>query len=289
MPPSILYHANFLDWRTIRCGAAAGGTLISAKSDVYPYTISFIIPALNEERVVETVLKQVMERVGGRFADYEVILVDDGSTDRTGEIMERVTAGHEKVRVLHNPKNLGFGSSYQRGLREARFDYVMLLCGDGGLPAASLPAIFAQIGEADIVVPWMLNLREIKSLGRFLLSRIYTTLLNLLFGLRLHYYNGLPVHRRDLLQRIEITSGGFGFQAEILVKLIKSGCTFVEVGVNGAEEKGRSFAMRPGNWMSVGRTILHLIKEVNRFMPVPAEFVARRPIGSAAKRVAPPD
>jgi len=244
---------------------------------MYFYTISFIIPALNEEQVVGAVIEQVMEKVAGNFLDYEVILVNDGSTDRTGQIMEEAAARHERVRVLHNPRNLGFGNSYTRGLADARMDYVMLLCGDGGLPTASLPAIFEKIGAADIVIPWMTNLREIKSLGRYLLSQAYTILLNTAFGLRLHYYNGLPVHRRDLLQTITITSGGFGFQAEILVKLIKSGCSYVEVAVKGAEEKGRSFALRISNWLSVGRTIFHLAREVSRFVPISPEVIARRP------------
>lgn len=245
---------------------------------VYDYTISFIIPALNEEGVVETVIEQVMEKItAAQFLDYEVILINDGSTDRTGEVMELVAARHENVKVLHNAKNLRFGNSYKRGLSEARHDYVMLLCGDGGLPAASLPAIFECIGNADIVIPWMTNLREIKSLARYVLSRAYTILFNLMFGFRLHYYNGLPVHRRDLLQRIDITSGGFGFQAEILVKLLTSGCSYIEVGVQGAEEKKRSVAMRPRNWLSVSGTIVHLLLELVRFRRIPPEIIARRP------------
>ena len=179
--------------------------------------------------------------------------------------MDQLAKENSEVRVIHNPKNLGFGNSYQRGLQEARFDYVMLLCGDGGLPAASLPAIFEKIGTADIVVPWMVNLSEIKSAGRYLLSRSYTTLVNLCFGLRLNYYNGLPVYRRELLQKIAVTSGGFGFQAEILVKLIRSGASYVEVGVNGAEETRQSDALRIRNWLSVGRTVYHLFREVSRF------------------------
>lgn len=258
-------------------------TEIISGNGMYPYTISFIVPALNEERVVETFIEQMMERIAAaRFADYEVILVDDGSTDRTGEIMERAAARHKNVKVLHNATNLRFGNSFKRGLAEARFDYVALLCGDGGLPAASLPAIFDCVGKADIVVPWMTNMAEIKSPVRYFLSSAYTTLLNLTFGLQLKYYNGLPVHRRDLLQKIDITSGGFGFQAEILVKLIKSGATFIHVGVKGAEEKGRSFAMKPRNWISVARTFAHLLLEIWRFKRIPAEIVARRPASISA-------
>lgn len=235
---------------------------------MYPYTITFIVPALNEGLVVGSVIEQILEKVRGQFKDYEVILIDDGSVDATGRIMDEIAAANDKVRVIHNPRNMGFGNSYQIGLREAQFEYVMLLCGDGGLPAASLPPIFDKIGSADIVIPWMVNLREIKSRGRYLLSRAYTNLVNMLFGLKLHYYNGLPVHRRDLLERISVTSGGFGFQAEILVKQIRSGATFVEVGVNGAEETNESDALRVRNWLSVGRTVYHLLVAMSRFSRV---------------------
>ncbi|HEY0337970.1 MAG TPA: hypothetical protein VGC70_11580, partial [Burkholderiales bacterium] len=171
--------------------------------------------------------------------------------------------------------NIGLGACYQRGLQEARCNYVMLLCGDGGLPARSLPAIFEKIGTADIVIPYMTNLRRIKSPLRFVLSRTYSKLLNTLFGFKLHYYNGLPVHRTDLLRSIRITSSGFGFQGEILVKLLKSGCSYVQVGVLGAEETRKSFALRPRNLVSVARTLLHLIAEIVRFRPVPKEVVER--------------
>ena len=152
---------------------------------MYPYTISFIVPALNEERVVGSVIEQILEKTSGQFEDYELILIDDGSSDATGRIMDQIAMTNDKARVIHNPKNLGFGNSYQIGLSESRFDYVMLLCGDGGLPAASLPLIFEKIGSADIVIPWMINLREIKTRGRYLLSRAYTAIVNLLFGLKI--------------------------------------------------------------------------------------------------------
>lgn len=232
---------------------------------MYPFTISFVIPALNEEKVIGAVLEQVNYAVDGHFLDYEIILINDGSADATGRIMDEFAENNTKVRVIHNPRNLGFGNSYQLGLSECIFDHVMLLCGDGGLPASSLKPIFEKIGTADIVIPWMTNLAQIKSRGRFWLSRAYTGMVNFLFGLDLNYYNGLPVHKRKLLKDISITSAGFGFQAEILVKLIKSGASYVEVGVKGAEETNESDALRVSNWLSVGRTVYHLLREIGRF------------------------
>ena len=186
--------------------------------------------ALNKERIVEAVTRDIWAVVDARIAHYEIILVNDGSTDKTGAIIDGLARELAHVRVLHNNPNIGLGASYQRGVAEAKCDYIMMLCGDGGLPASSLPPIIAKIGTADIVVPFMLNLRQLKTPMRYVVSRSYTWSLNTLFGYRLNYYNGLPVHRRVLLERIEITSSGFGFRprsdqvAEVGLQLRAGGC-----------------------------------------------------------------
>lgn len=239
----------------------------------YPWSLTLVVPALNEEAVIRGVVDEILAEVEGKVRDYEVILVNDGSTDSTGRIMEDIARAHRNVRVLHNPGNIGLGASYQRGVKEARSQYVMLLCGDGGFPASSLSPVFEKIGQADIVVPYMTNLRQLKTPSRYFLSRGYTFLLNSLFGFHLNYYNGLPVHRTDLLRRIRITSSGFGFQGEVLVKLLKSGCSHVQVGVPGAEHTRRSVALRPSNLVSVARTLAHLVKEIVRFKPIPKKHI----------------
>ena len=239
-----------------------------------PIGVSFVVPALDEADVISAVIHDIWQTVEPLVDTFEIILVDDGSTDGTGAIMDRLAVELPHVSALHNSPNLGLGASYARGVAQARHDYVMMLCGDGGLPAASLPPIIARIGEADIVVPYMRNLKRIKTPMRFLLSRTYTKLLNLLFGVRLRYYNGLPVHRRALLRRIEICSSGFGFQGEILVKLIKSGASFVEVGVLGAEKTNRSAALRPRNIVNMAVTFYHLTREIRAFKPTADDRLA---------------
>jgi glycosyltransferase involved in cell wall biosynthesis len=231
-------------------------------------SVTFIVPALNEERVVKEVVQAIWAVVDEQISSYEIILIDDGSTDRTGEIMDRLAAELPNMRVIHNRPNIGLGACYQLGVREARLDYVMMLCGDGGLPASSLPPIIEKIGTADIVIPWMPNLKKIKSPGRYFVSRSYTTLMNLISGHHLHYYNGLPVHRRTLLKQITITSSGFGFQGEVLVKLLKSGRSYVEVPVAGAETTNKTSVFRWRNLASVSKTVVKLLAHLFRFKPV---------------------
>jgi dolichol-phosphate mannosyltransferase len=222
------------------------------------HSLSVIIPALNESKIIGNYIDEIYPIISNRFQDFEIILINDGSTDDTNLVMEMASLKFPNIKVFHNEINIGFGGSYAKGVSFCSKEYVMLLCGDGALPGKCLPLIIEKIGAADIVIPWVENLRNAKSPFRYFLSRSYTNLLNLLFGLNLHYYNGTPVHKLSNLKKIKITSSGFGFQAEILIKLLKSGNSYVEVGIFTVEEKNSSHAMKLQNWVSVGKTILRL-------------------------------
>src|SRR5262245_34015739 len=213
------------------------------------HSVSVVVLALNEQKVVEQVVREIHSTVEGLIGTYEIILVNDGSTDRTGEIMEMLSRELTNTRVLHNNPNRGLGASYKRAVEESKHDYVMMLCGDDLLVASSVAAMVSKIGTVDIVIPSVTSLRKIKTFPRYLLSRSYTRLLNLLAGQRLNSYNCLPVHRRSLRKPSVMTSSGFGIQGEILVKLLKSGHSFAEVGVPGGETTNKSSIFRPRNVM----------------------------------------
>ena len=227
--------------------------------------ITIVVAALNEEAVIAETVESILTVLDGRFADYELLLVDDGGKDRTGEIMDRLAASRPAIRVFRNARNEGLGAAYKLAIREARFEYLMLLCGDGGLPAASLPPVFDALGSADIVAPYMPNLRRIKTPIRYFLSRVYTVLLNALFGQSIRYYNGLAVHRTDLLRQITIVSTRFAFQGEVMIKLLKSGCSCVQVATLAAENTHKSSALRLHNLLNVAKTLFVLIWEVAFF------------------------
>jgi glycosyltransferase involved in cell wall biosynthesis len=176
--------------------------------------------------------------------------------------MENMSAQNDKIHVIHNPRNLGLGGAYKRGIAAAKFDYVMMVPGDNEHQAAGMMDVLSAVGKADIVIPYVIN-PQIRSYFRRFISFGFTALINLLFGLRVRYYNGLVIHRADLLRQISITTDGSAFQPEVLVKLLKRRNSYVEVGtIIDKCKAGKSKIFQPKNLLSVMRTILHLARIV---------------------------
>jgi len=231
-------------------------------------TFGFVIPCFNEEDNVGATVGSVREAMGAQD-DYEIILVNDASTDRTLERMQALAATDPRIRVLDNPSNLGFGGSYKRGARAATATYVMMLPGDDGFPGQSIAEIVSHAGKADIIIPVVTN-PSARSWLRALASTGFTALLNWAFWLDVGYYNGAVLQRNDLLRTIEITTNSFAYQAEALVKLIARGATYKHCYVSIQERAaGRSSALSLKNQIAVWRTILHLLAVVGLFCRLP--------------------
>ena len=226
------------------------------------HTLSVIVPALNEEGNLAAAVATVLDAIGNRFADYEVLIFDDGSTDRTGAIADGLASNNPHIRVVHNPRNIGFGYNYTRGVQIARMEYVAMFPGDNEISGEAIRTILAAVGTADIVVPYI-STPAVRSLSRRAVSACFVMLINFLFGLRLRYFNGPCVHRRSLLLSVPMRTHGFAYMASILVRLIRSGSSYVEVPMPvQAREHGRSKAFRPKNIVSVLGTIGELFWEV---------------------------
>ena len=226
-------------------------------------TISIIIPAYNEEGHVHGTVEEVMAALGDQFADFEVIIVDDGSKDRTGVIADELAAGNSHVRVLHNSPNKGFGYSYRRGVAEARCEYIGFFPGDDAIAAEHMTKVFDLVGTADIVSHYTSNL-EVRLPARRVISRTYTWMMNTLFGLHLSYFNGPTIHRREVIQNVRISTDGFAFLSEIMVRLIRSGLSYRQIGTPIRERKrGSSKAFRPKNIVGVLKTVCLLFWDVN--------------------------
>ncbi len=225
-------------------------------------TISVIVAALNEESRLEPTVQKAVASAKRFFADYEVLIFNDGSVDRTGEIADRLEAGSEKIRAFHHARPRNLGGVFRHGVKQAAMKYLVLINGKNDVTAESLSAIFSLRGKTDLVVPYIQNEKE-RSLPRRIVSRTFTFLLNICFGMRLRYFNDSVLHLRENLLKIDIRTDSYAFQAEALIKLIKNGCSYVEVGVNNRFEKGvATKAFRWKNVKGVARFFILTMRDV---------------------------
>ncbi len=221
--------------------------------------LSVIVPALNEEKHLAVSIQEIFNAASAAALECEVIVVDDGSTDRTREVALRLAADNPRIRTIANPRNLGLGGAYRVGLAAARGNYVTWVPADASHPADGLVPTYTAIGSADIIVPCPTN-PEVRSGTRRLISSLYTALVNLMTSRSLPYYNGLSVHRVALLRRIDLKTDGFGFQAEAITKLLAAGASYKLVDTYITERQlGHSKAFRLRNVLAVLRTLVHIL------------------------------
>jgi len=219
-------------------------------------SLSILVPAFNEEERLEQTIDTIRQATSMTVADIEILVVDDGSTDRTGVIARRLQSEDPRIRLITNQTNLGLGGSYRRGLFEARKAYFIYIPGDNSWPALSLARIIGNLGRADVITSYATN-PEVRLGYRRIVSTLYTQLVNLLFGFELKYYNGLTIYPVSFLRRHPPTTSGFGFQAQVLVYALAARLSVVEVGVPIEEDAGRrSRAITMRNIVSVGRTLV---------------------------------
>lgn len=224
---------------------------------------SFIVPCFNEQANIELTIAEIDAAMADAgITSYDIVVVDDCSTDRTADVVRALCARRSNISLVRNSTNLGFGGAYKAGIKHARGAYVMMVPGDNSYPRDGISLIVRCAGQADIVIPYAVN-PEARTPTRVAISRSFTWLVNRLFGLKVPYFNGTVLHRTDLLRSITINTNSFAYQAEALVKLIRGGATFKGVPVMIVERTvGRSSALRLKNVLQVGHCLSLLLVDV---------------------------
>jgi len=226
-------------------------------------SVSIIIPAYNEEIKLKPTVDSVLNRLkNNEISDFEIIIFNDASTDKTGEVADDLAMQFSQVKVVHNAKNMNLGFNIARGFQLATKEYSGFVPGDNETAPEALDNIFQAIGKADIVIPYIQN-PEVRIWGRRLLSKTYIAIINTAFGLKMRYYNGMCYFKTSMVKKVAVSTNGFAYMTEILVKLLKSGASFVEVPmINRARERGATKAFRLKNILSVFKTFLTLFWEI---------------------------
>jgi glycosyltransferase involved in cell wall biosynthesis len=196
--------------------------------------LSFFFPAHNEEANLEALVREALETLPTLADTFEIIAVDDGSTDATPAIADSLTAANPGVvRAVHHPTNMGYGAALRSGFGTARYDLIAFTDGDRQFKIADLGRLLDRLAAEDapdVVVGY--RIKRADPPVRALYARAYRLANRIFFGLTVTDIDcACKVFRGDALEGIRVESGGAFFSAEMLVKLRVAGRSVVEVGV----------------------------------------------------------
>ena len=194
-------------------------------------SLSFFFPCYNEAENVGTMIEQSVQ-VGETYGiDYEVVVVDDGSTDGSVRRIEDWSRKNPRVRLVRHPANQGYGSALRTGLKSVTKDLVFLTDGDNQFRIADIDKLFAKIDSCDVVTGY--RLRRQDNWHRRLNGRLWTALNKFLFALPVRDVDcAFKLFRRKCLDGLELKSDHLLIHAEILARLKKKGCKIEEIGVD---------------------------------------------------------
>ncbi|QEG37267.1 glycosyltransferase [Bythopirellula goksoeyrii] len=204
--------------------------------DQYP-SISLVLPAYNEAATIQQAVDEAVAALSELTHDFEVLVVDDGSTDATAELVNQAAGKLPQVRLLRQPQNLGYGAALRRGFSEATKQLVGFTDADCQFDLTELDRLVMLARDYDIVTGYRIDrqdpwLRRMYSAG-------YNVLVRNLLGTRVRDCDcALKLFHREVLAQLPITTDGFLINAEMLSQARQLDLSIVEVGVSHRPRAG---------------------------------------------------
>jgi glycosyltransferase involved in cell wall biosynthesis len=223
--------------------------------------ITIGIPCYNEgERVVSSILSNI-ESVKKTGLKYEIIVIDDCSHDNSAELVRLLCSKHPDLPVtLHvNECNKGLAYNFVEAAILGTGKYYRMSCGDDSQTVEGLDAVFKHAGQCDLVVPYMTDYGK-RGLMRDWISITFTAIVNFLSGYKFRYYNGCPIYQRIHVVRWHPSSYGFGYSANMIVRVLDyEKITYMQVPTWAVEKKGHSStSLTLRNFVSVIHSLLDI-------------------------------
>jgi len=216
--------------------------------------LSVLMPAYNEADGLERSVTLVSEHLSAHGYDFEIVIVDDASTDATPQIARALAAASPHVRVVRHERNQGPCSGLKTGPAHVTKPWVLLLPVDLAIPLHDIETLWAARGGSDIVLGYVA--REAREGARRVQSQVYTRIVNALFGMTLRQVNYVALYRTELLRELTLTTSGVALHAEILVRAARAGGVLTQLAL-GYEP--RTVGVASGN---KPRVVLKTLREI---------------------------
>ena len=194
--------------------------------------LSVFFPALNDSGTIASMVIRAVHAASSLTTDYEVIVVNDGSTDATAQIVDELARTYPHVRVVHHPQNRGYGGALQTGFRTSAKDLIFYTDGDAQYDPAEMAALWERMGPGvDLVNGYKIDRAD--PLHRIVIGRMYHHIVTILFGLKVRDVDcDFRLMRRSIFDRIQLEKTSGVICLEMMKKIHDAGFRIVEVPVH---------------------------------------------------------
>jgi glycosyltransferase involved in cell wall biosynthesis len=194
-------------------------------------SLSVFFPCYNEQDNIERVVRASLDVLTGLNIDFEIIVVNDGSKDKTGQVADRLAQNDNRIKAVHHQVNRGYGAALQSGFAASSKDYVFYTDGDGQFDIKELPLLFQYAADYDIVTGYRINRQD--NLARKINAFCWTTLVNLLFGMKIKDMDcAFKLYKRKIFDDIKLKSTGALINTEIFARAKNKGYKIFQIGVH---------------------------------------------------------
>ncbi len=251
--------------------------------------LSVVLPAYNEEPNIEAVIRQALDCLPDLAERWEVIVVDDGSTDETAKVVEALLAEHHpRLRLLRHERNQGYGAALRTGFSRVRYDKVFYTDADRQFDIAEVEYLLPLLSEYDAVVGF--RVYRYDSASRLVASTVYNWLVRILFRVRVRDVDcSFKLFRREVIDKITIECTDFFVDTELVAKARKWNFRIVEKGVRHYARVAGETSVAPSDVPRTLRTIGRMWQRIH--MPTPAqveeEVRIRAAVAAASVEAAP--
>jgi len=221
--------------------------------------ITFFISCLNEEHTIIDTINTIIESCKGVNISYEIIIIDDNSTDNTPKLINEFIIKNKeaKITLVHNSYTQGFGHNIIEGAFIGKGKYFKVNSAKNNETKESLISMLKLIGQAEIIIFYFR--KDPRGIFRRILSVLFNFIACFLSGHSVKYFNGSAIHLRDNILRWCPRYGGHGYHAEFLTILLNKGASIIQVPVDSIEDSNRnSKALTLKNLILVTQSLLNI-------------------------------
>lgn len=193
-------------------------------------SISVFFPTLNEEENIKTCVLKAIRYLDKRFADYEILVISNGSTDNTEKIVEELAKKDKHIKLINQKKHLGYGIALKSGFTHSSKDLIFYMDADNQFNIRDMDTLFPLLGTCDIISGYRINRQD--PLMRILIAWVYNNLIRILFNLDVRDIDcSFKLYKKDVFKKVKLKANTGLIDAEVLIKAKKKGFKIGQVGI----------------------------------------------------------